>query len=140
MDRENTYWNNKGKYQAWNDELQKLIPPMGVAKELHIDLLRNINNCYHDHYNNGNCNWWGNKEEQFNHIRYHADDLSATAGLEDVDIKILLSRIQTHFDNADDEDFYPISYTDGEFGELGKKWEKLADIVTRYAWEVEQAK
>lgn len=138
MTNENTYWNHKGKYQEWTDKLSGLIPDEGRAKELHIDLIRNINNCYHDHYNNGNCNW-GNKEEQFYHILYHADELSAVAGLEDVDIKILLFQIKGYFDDADPDDFYPVELGP-EFDVLGEKWEKLADIITRYAWEVEQGK
>lgn len=48
-----TYWNNKGTYQDDYDELFKLVPPSGEAKEPHIELLRCISKLYYRFYNDG---------------------------------------------------------------------------------------
>lgn len=130
-----TYWNNNGKYQEWSDKLDSLVPACGKAKELHIDLFRNIGNCYYDHYNNGNCNW-DNKREQFANIEYNADELAEAAQVEGVDdIRKLLAGIRSILDNDCEDD-----YSGEDDARLENNWEKLTDIITRYAWQVETSK
>lgn len=49
----NTYWNNNGKYQELYDKIKGLVPAMGKADRIHVELLRNVSKLYHDFYNNG---------------------------------------------------------------------------------------
>ncbi len=60
MANDNTYWNNKGKYQSLNDKLSKLIPHMGSVNNPEqnpaLENLRIAGNCYYDLFNNGLCN------------------------------------------------------------------------------------
>lgn len=65
---ENTYWNNKGKYQKEADILHKeLVPIEGDASTLKGQLLRFASNVYYDHYNNGDCNF-DVKKDQWNYL------------------------------------------------------------------------
>lgn len=72
---EDSYWNNKGAYQAEGDKLFKeMVPASGAAETLNGELIRGIN-CLTDEYlNNGNCDaaivtrvgdhgWWDEEEE-----------------------------------------------------------------------------
>jgi hypothetical protein len=131
-----TYWDGNGKYQEWSDKLEDQVPMSGRAEKLHIDLVRNISNCYYDHFNNGNCNW-GNKSEQFAHIEYHADALHEAALAEGIEnIRSLLSSIRSPLD----ADFAKNLFYCGEDAEdLEENWEKLADIIIGWAWKVEQS-
>lgn len=57
---DNTYWNNKGKFQAIADALQKMIPISGEVADAKnnpaLEKFRRAMNCYYDLYNNGLCN------------------------------------------------------------------------------------
>lgn len=57
---ENTYWNNKGKYQDLAEGVQALIPDQGpvpnARKNPKLERFRKAANCYYDLYNNGLCN------------------------------------------------------------------------------------
>ena len=123
-----TYWNNTGKYQTELDELTKKVPTSGKARELHIDLVRNVQSLVYDHYNNGNCNW-DNKREQFAHIEYCADELAGVAKSEGVkNIHRLLADIRRQVGDCLDGD--------GDSG-LNDNWETLTDVVVSWAWQVE---
>jgi hypothetical protein len=50
---ENTYWNNKGRFQAEYDELIKLMPAMGAADTVAGELIRSVSRLGYDFYNNG---------------------------------------------------------------------------------------
>lgn len=53
----NTYWNNRGKYQSEYDSLyKKLVPEIGIAATENGELLRQASNLYYEYYNNGNMN------------------------------------------------------------------------------------
>lgn len=53
----NTYWNNRGKYQSEYDSLyKKLVPEIGIAATENMELLRQASNLYYEYYNNGNMN------------------------------------------------------------------------------------
>ena len=60
---QNTYWNNNGKYQSYQEEMYKLVPSRGEVNiegneelTVAIENLRQINRLYYDFYNNGCCN------------------------------------------------------------------------------------
>lgn len=120
------YWNGTGKYQAQFDKMSLRIPDMGIANESHIDLVRNIANLYHDHFNNGGCNW-DSTRRQFEHIAYWREQMYPFAGSEGVkNLTALLYKIRE----------LALDYDDN-FEKLSTEWEKLADIVISYAWNVE---
>ena len=50
---ENTYWNNKGKFQAQYDELVKLMPPSGKCDTVAGELIRATSRIGYQFYNNG---------------------------------------------------------------------------------------
>jgi hypothetical protein len=50
---ENTYWNQKGKYQAEYDRLAELMPAMGNCDTVAGELIRAVSKLGHDFYNNG---------------------------------------------------------------------------------------
>ncbi len=50
---ENTYWNQKGKYQAEYDRLALLMPTMGNCDTVAGELIRAASKLGHDFYNNG---------------------------------------------------------------------------------------
>jgi hypothetical protein len=51
---DNTYWDQQGKYQKYNDEVHaKLIPDVGNASTSLGELLRLVTNLYYQLYNNG---------------------------------------------------------------------------------------
>jgi hypothetical protein len=50
---ENTYWDQKGKYQAEYDRLVELMPPMGKCDTVAGELIRAASRLGHDLYNNG---------------------------------------------------------------------------------------
>ena len=129
-----TYWNSTGKYQTESDTLAKEIPSSGKAPELHIDLVRNVTNLYHDHFNNGNCNW-GSKSEQFANIEHNASELDVAANAEGVFILELLADIRKPLDADHRDDTFHHSESDSN---LTANWEKLADIIISWAWDVEQ--
>lgn len=53
----NTYWNNRGKYQSECDSLyKKSVPEIGIAATENMELLRQASNLYYEYYNNGNMN------------------------------------------------------------------------------------
>jgi hypothetical protein len=55
-----TYWNNKGKYQALSNKLDKLIPSTGTVlnptKNKALERYRRACNAYYDLFNNGLIN------------------------------------------------------------------------------------
>jgi hypothetical protein len=51
-----TYWNNKGKYEAEASLLQKLVPSTGHCITFKGEVWRATTKIYYDYYNNG----WGN--------------------------------------------------------------------------------
>jgi len=57
---DNTYWNEKGKYQQEYDRLVSLIPAEGTVanpgQNPALEKLRKASNCYYDLFNNGLCN------------------------------------------------------------------------------------
>lgn len=58
---ENTYWNNKGKYQDLATKLQERVPAMGecplkYTKNKKLEKFRKASNAYYDIFNNGGCN------------------------------------------------------------------------------------
>ena len=57
------YWNSKGKYQQFVDELNLLIPDEGPVnqprKNRALEKFRRSSNCYYDLYNNGLGNRFG---------------------------------------------------------------------------------
>lgn len=132
MDLKNTYWNGDGKYQEQYDQLDKQVPAKGIAKEIHIELVRCLANCYHDHFNNGSGNW-DSREKQFAIIEHYKDNLYATAQSEDIAIEALLCDIRVTLDDG----HWPLDEEDGE--RMSQNWERLADIVFAWAWQVEQS-
>lgn len=52
-----TYWNNKGKYQAVYSNLHKLIPSSGAcsSRDPKLERLRKAGNAYYQLFNNGNA-------------------------------------------------------------------------------------
>lgn len=50
---QNTYWNNKGRYQADYDRLVDLMPAMGECDTVAGELIRAASRLGHDFYNNG---------------------------------------------------------------------------------------
>jgi hypothetical protein len=60
MKNDKTYWNNKGKYQALANKLDKLIPSEGSVsnptKNKALEKYRRACNAYYDLFNNGLCN------------------------------------------------------------------------------------
>ena len=58
--KENTYWNNNGRFQMYVKELDALIPDAGEVNEPRknkaLEKFRVASNCYYDLYNNGLCN------------------------------------------------------------------------------------
>lgn len=59
-DYSNTYWCRKGKYEAGNSKLEKLVPTCGPVSNAdgnpRLETFRTASNCYYDLYNNGLCN------------------------------------------------------------------------------------
>jgi hypothetical protein len=55
-----TYWSHKGKHEALNAELNKLVPYSGTVDNADdnpaLETFRIASNCYYDLYNNGLCN------------------------------------------------------------------------------------
>jgi hypothetical protein len=51
-----TYWGDKGKYQAESADLQKLVPGAGNCATFKGEVWRAATKIYYDYYNNG----WGN--------------------------------------------------------------------------------
>ena len=58
MNKQNTYWNQNGKFQSLYDEVSELIPHSGEcdASKPALEKLRRAANLYYDHYNNNLCN------------------------------------------------------------------------------------
>ena len=50
---ENTYWNNKGRFQAEYEELLELMPAMGKCDTVAGELIRAVSKLGYDFYNNG---------------------------------------------------------------------------------------
>lgn len=50
---QNTYWNQKGRFQSEFDELCKLMPPSGCCDTVAGELIRSANRLAYDFYNNG---------------------------------------------------------------------------------------
>ena len=144
----NTYWNHLGKYQEWYDELWKQVPMNGKADKSHIDLLRCMSKLYYDHYNNGGCNW-DVLGDHFSLIKYWYDQLCETSELNGAgmyhallkQIQDTMSDVETTGDNVGWADDYGSDelqlQVDSKLRTLDDKWEKLADIIIRYAWEKE---
>jgi hypothetical protein len=59
-DYANTYWCQKGKHEALDKELRKLVPSSGEVENADsnpaLEKYRVASNCYYDLYNNGLCN------------------------------------------------------------------------------------
>lgn len=55
-----TYWDNKGRYQALLDKLNKLVPVSGPVpdpkKNKNLERFRKASNAYYDIFNNGAYN------------------------------------------------------------------------------------
>ena len=66
---ENTYWNNKGRFQAEFDEIIKLMPMMGNCDTLAGELIRAANRLAYDFYNNGMGN---NTSGAVNFLQHHS--------------------------------------------------------------------
>lgn len=54
--KESSYWIDNGKHNALLKKLQKLIPAMGECDDEDLEHLRQVQNAYHDLYNNGGGN------------------------------------------------------------------------------------
>ena len=58
--KENTYWNNNGRFQMYVKKLDVLIPDIGEVNEPRknkaLEKFRVASNFYYDLYNNGLCN------------------------------------------------------------------------------------
>lgn len=65
---ENTYWSNKGKYQADYDRLSGLMPAMGPAETVAGELIRAVSKLGHELYNNGMGN---NSSGAVNFLRHN---------------------------------------------------------------------
>jgi hypothetical protein len=52
----NTYWNNKGKYQEWADEISETMPDMCDTDNKNMNVFIAMTNLYYDIYNNGGGN------------------------------------------------------------------------------------
>ena len=64
INKEGSYWDNKGKYQHEYDAAWKaLIPASGEAKDGLPEALRAISRIGYDYYNNGFCNLWQGWED-----------------------------------------------------------------------------
>lgn len=60
VDYANTYWCEKGKHEALDEKLRKLVPGIGEVENADrnpaLERYRVASNCYYDLYNNGLCN------------------------------------------------------------------------------------
>ena len=64
INKEGSYWDNKGKYQQQYDAAWKaLIPMSGEAEDGLPEALRAISRVGYDYYNNGFCNLWREWED-----------------------------------------------------------------------------
>ena len=64
INKEGSYWDNKGKYQQEYDAAWKaLIPFEGEADDGLPEALRAISRVGYDYYNNGFCNLWREWED-----------------------------------------------------------------------------
>jgi hypothetical protein len=52
----NSYWRQKGKYQDFVDEADKLMPNWGYTENNYMNLFIDISKLYYDCYNNGGWN------------------------------------------------------------------------------------
>lgn len=75
---ENTYWNNKGKYQKQADILQEFVPEQGSSEYTDIELFRIASNVYYDIYNNGGCNLDRSRKGEFKILQAHGFDMPIT--------------------------------------------------------------
>jgi hypothetical protein len=79
----NTYWENKGDYQALADKLDKLIPDQGSVsdpvKNKALERYRIACNAYYDLYNNGLCN----RAKEFRKVFGFAGTFIAKNGFKD---------------------------------------------------------
>lgn len=134
----NTYWSSNGKYQAWYDELWKQVPAQGKADKLHIDLVRCVSKLYYDHYNNGGCNWDIYRNSEFTNLGYWQDVLYPVAleerdGTESLQSDFtFIRKTMDEIERMDDR-----AWIKEKLDSLDDKWEKLTDIIVRYAWEKE---
>lgn len=53
---ENTYWNEKGKFQKEADTILNLMPNVGKTSNPFLNLFITATGLYYDVYNNGGCN------------------------------------------------------------------------------------
>lgn len=129
---ENIYWNGKGKYQEWYDELWKQVPAHGKAEKTHIDLVRCVSKLYYDHYNNGGGNWDVLSDYVWDNLCYWKGELYNSP---EGDYPYLLNYIEKAMDKTLDYDI--VLDIDGLLKSLDEKWELLVNIIVRYAWEKE---
>lgn len=56
MEKQNTYWNKKGKYQAFLDELDEQMPDIGYTDNANMNFFITASKLYYDVYTNGGGN------------------------------------------------------------------------------------
>lgn len=79
-----SYWNDKGIYQAEFDELTKdLMPREGSADNLHGELIRGLNRLYHDWCNNGNGNARDTEYKEERHTCHNCQGNGTVTGYEE---------------------------------------------------------
>ena len=69
---ENTYWEEKGKYQTWYDDFSKGLPNFGQTNNDYVNLVINMASLYYDVYNNGGGNIKdGVKDDRIAQVKKH---------------------------------------------------------------------
>jgi hypothetical protein len=128
-----TYWCDRGKYQAKMDQCLSLIPPKGDSDDFAEQLIISLNRVYYDVYDNGGGNFdviqngsrptfstlkffveWHMKREMFPFL---AADYSDNR--------------RTYWDDDDDDDVTYFDFNQENIDDL----EELADAVVLYVWE-----
>jgi len=129
-DYSQTYWSNKGKYEALSAELNKLVPSSGEVENADdnpaLETLRIASNCYYDLYNNG---LW-NHAELFEKV--FGFDPGELQGDDDSLTQELIDRTETKMDEfiilAAHEQHLGESKADGNHGEIERSYASGAGI------------
>lgn len=78
---ENTYWNECGKYEEENAQIEKLVPRMGKTGNKYLDLYITASKLYYDSYNNGSCNFDNNLDNIDEYIRPFAKEINSRGAI-----------------------------------------------------------
>lgn len=109
-----SYWEERGKYQAQADILNKMIPDEGESTDTRIELYRCVCNIYYDLYNNGGCNLT-------NPVRKRELDYIHYSGVETPEIDAFIEELE----ESESED----EYCDPDYTMACKEIDRVVDRV-----------